>query len=156
MDVASPAGIQSDLSGRSDRPPLSSAPASFCGSLPSVTEYDIRLDVRCGHSTVIDVPGLVAERDHPWWNQSLSRVNDCVVRLGVVKGEFHWHHHEAEDELFFVLEGQLLLDVEGGGTVALGPHQGYTVPKGVRHRTRAPERVVMLMVEGAGVRPTGD
>ena len=78
-----------------------------------------------------------------------------MVRLGVIEGEFHWHHHDEEDEFFFVLEGQLLIDLEGE-TVTLQPSQGYTVPRGVRHRTRAPRRTVMLMVEAASVTPTGD
>ena len=79
-----------------------------------------------------------------------------MVRLGIVQGEFHWHQHEREDEFFLVLDGQLFIDIEGGDTVALGQHQGYTVPRGAVHRTRAPGRTVMLMVEGAAVVPTGD
>ena len=83
-------------------------------------------------------------------------MNDCVVRLGIVQGEYHWHKHDQEDECFIVLEGQLLVDVEGRGTVVLDRHLGYTVPKGVMHRTRALEKTVILMVEAAGVTPTGD
>jgi mannose-6-phosphate isomerase-like protein (cupin superfamily) len=74
-------------------------------------------------------------------------------RLG---GEFHWHKHEDQDEFFLVLDGELLIDLEDRETVALGIHQGYTVPKGVVHRTRAPRRTAVLMVEAAGVVPTGD
>jgi mannose-6-phosphate isomerase-like protein (cupin superfamily) len=88
--------------------------------------------------------------------QPLTAVNDSVVRLGVIEGDFHWHKHDAEDEFFLVLEGRLLIDVEGGDTVTLEPNQGYTVPRGVVHRTRAPERTVILMVEPGGVVPTGD
>jgi mannose-6-phosphate isomerase-like protein (cupin superfamily) len=90
------------------------------------------------------------------FNQTLTTVNASTVRMGVFKGEFHFHKHDDEDEFFFVLEGRLLLDIEGAETVTLEPHQGYTVPKGVVHRTRAPERTVCLMVEAAGVVPTGD
>jgi len=82
-------------------------------------------------------------------------VNDSVVRLGVIRGEYHWHKHEKEDEFFYVVEGQLLIDLEGR-TIELGERQGYVVPKGVMHRTRAPERTVILMVETAGIVPTGD
>ncbi|MFO0571687.1 MAG: cupin domain-containing protein [Polyangiaceae bacterium] len=78
------------------------------------------------------------------------------MRLGLFKGEFHWHKHDEQDEFFLVLEGELLLDVEGHGTITLGPHQGYTVPKGIVHRTRSPERTVVLMVESKGIVPTGD
>ena len=90
-----------------------------------------------------------------WWNQTLCKVNDSVVRLGVVEGEYHWHQHDDEDEFFYVVEGRFLIDLEGR-TVDLGPRQGFVVPKGVRHRPRAPQRTVILMVEGAGIVPTGD
>ena len=117
--------------------------------------YNINLDVKYGFLQLIDVPALVAACEHKWSNQTLCRVNDCVVRLGVLEGEFHWHTHEKEDELFFVLDGTLLVDIEGE-TIALEPQQGYAVPKGMIHRTRAPQRTVVLMVEGGAVRPTGD
>ncbi|MBI1724794.1 MAG: cupin domain-containing protein, partial [Candidatus Tectomicrobia bacterium] len=80
---------------------------------------------------------------------------DCVVRLGVMQGEFHWHKHDKEDEFFYVVEGRFVIDLEGR-TVGLTPRQGFTVPRGVMHRTRAPERSVILMIEAAGVMPTGD
>ena len=117
--------------------------------------YNINLDVKFGFLQLIDVPKLVKACTEQWFNQTLCQVNDCVVRLGVLHGEFHWHKHDAEDEFFFVLQGRLLIDLEGQA-VALEPHQGYTVPKGVVHRTRAPERTVVLMIERASVKPTGD
>jgi mannose-6-phosphate isomerase-like protein (cupin superfamily) len=117
--------------------------------------YDTRLDIRYGPLEVVDVPALVAAVTHPWYNQTLCRVNDSVVRLGVVKGEYHWHKHDTEDEFFYVVEGRFLIDLEGR-TVELTPGQGLVVPKGVVHRTRAPERTIILMVEGAGIVPTGD
>ena len=117
--------------------------------------YDTHLDVRFGPLEVVDVQALVDATSHPWYNQTLCRVNDAVVRLGVVQGEYHWHHHDDEDEFFYVVEGQFLIDLEGR-TVVLGPREGFVVPKGVEHRTRAPERAVILMVEGAGIVPTGD
>ncbi len=80
-----------------------------------------------------------------------------MVRLGVMQGEFHWHHHDEEDEFFYVVEGRFLIDLqEEGRTVELTPRQGFSVPRGVVHRTRAPERTVILMFESAGVVPTGD
>ncbi len=117
--------------------------------------YNINLDVRFGPLELIDIPSLVAACKEPWSNQTLCRVNDSVVRLGVVQGEFHWHKHDKEDEFFLVLEGKLLVDLEGK-TVALEPHQGYTIPRGVLHRTRAPERTAILMVERDSVKPAGD
>jgi mannose-6-phosphate isomerase-like protein (cupin superfamily) len=117
-------------------------------------KYSINNDPMFGPLELIDVRKLQESRQ-PWYNQSLSRVNDCVVRLGVIKGDFHWHKHDREDELFFVVEGRLFVDLEGR-TVELAPQQGITVPRGVRHRTRALERTVLLMIEGATVNPTGD
>jgi mannose-6-phosphate isomerase-like protein (cupin superfamily) len=108
-----------------------------------------------GHSAIIDVNDILAEQIEKWINVDLTQVNDAIVRLGLFEGEFHWHKHDTEDELFFVLEGKLLLDLPGG-TEELTPWQGYTVPHGVLHRTRAEERTVVLMVEKAGVKPRGD
>jgi len=117
--------------------------------------YATHLDIKFGPLDVVDVPALVAACTDRWFNQTLCKVNASVVRLGVVQGEYHWHRHAADDEFFFVLEGKLMVDVEAK-TFALGERQGLVVPKGVRHRTRAPERAVILMVENAGIVPTGD
>ena len=117
--------------------------------------YDIHVDDKYGHLQLIDIPAEAAQHE-PWFNQTLTTVNDCVVRLGVLEGDFHWHKHDDQDEFFVVLEGELVIDVENKPTVTLKPHQGYTVPKGVMHCTHAPKRAVILMVEAAGVVPTGD
>jgi mannose-6-phosphate isomerase-like protein (cupin superfamily) len=117
--------------------------------------YDTHLDVLYEPLEVVDVPALVAKVTHPWWNQTLTRVNDSVVRLGVLKGEYHWHKHDKDDEFFFTIEGRFLVDLEDR-TFELTPGKGITVPRGVVHRTRAPERCVVLMVETAEIVPTGD
>jgi mannose-6-phosphate isomerase-like protein (cupin superfamily) len=117
--------------------------------------YSINLSAKFGPLERIDVQALANACQEPWYNQTLCRVNDCVVRLGVLHGEFHWHKHDDEDEFFYVVDGGLLIDLEGR-VVELKPQQGFTVPKGVTHRTRAPQRTVVLMIEGAGVVPTGD
>ena len=119
------------------------------------TTYAIQTDVKHEPMELVDAGALARACTEKWWNQSLCRVNDCVVRLGVFEGEFHFHKHDREDELFFVLEGRLLLDFEGK-TVELGPRQAMVVPRGVVHRTRAEVRTVVLMVEAATVVPTGD
>jgi mannose-6-phosphate isomerase-like protein (cupin superfamily) len=123
--------------------------------MSDMTDYDIHLDDKFGQSTPIDIAAEAAAHE-PWFNQTLTTVNDSVVRLGVIDGDFHWHKHDSDDEFFLVLDGQLLIDIEDGDTITLEPHQGYTVPRGVVHRTRAPRRTVILMVESAGVQPTGD
>jgi mannose-6-phosphate isomerase-like protein (cupin superfamily) len=117
--------------------------------------YDIHLDDKYGHMQLVDIPGEIAAHE-PWFNQTLTTVNDSVVRLGLIEGDFHFHKHDDDDEFFLVLEGALLIDFEDRDTVTLKPHEGYTVPKGIVHRTRAPERTAILMVEPAGVVPTGD
>ena len=117
--------------------------------------YSTHLDIKFAPLEVVDVPALVAACDHPWYNQTLCQVNESVVRLGVAAGEYHWHQHDDEDEFFFVVSGRFLIDLEDR-TVDLQPGQGFAVPKGVQHRPRAPERTVILMVEGAGIVPTGD
>jgi len=104
---------------------------------------------------VIDVQKLADACTDKWYNQTLCQVNDSVVRLGVLQGEYHWHEHNDIDELFFVLDGKFLIDLEDE-VVELGPRQGFVVPKKVRHRTRAPERCVILMIERADIVPTGD
>jgi hypothetical protein len=117
--------------------------------------YATYLDIRYPPLALVDVPDLVASCTDRWYNQTLCRVNESVVRLGVMQGEYHWHKHDNDDEFFFVLEGRFLIDLEGS-SVELHPRQGFVVPKGVLHRTRAPERAIILMVENAGIVPTGD
>ena len=121
---------------------------------PSAYPYDTRLNVLVPPLEVVDIQALVDAVRHPWYNQTLCRVNDSVVRLGVVKGEYHWHKHDADDEFFYVVEGTFIVDLEDR-SVELRPRQGFVVPHGVVHRTRASERAVILMVETAAIVPTG-
>lgn len=116
--------------------------------------YTTHTDIRFGPLEEIDVQQLVDACTDRWYNQTLCQVNESVVRLGIVQGEYHWHKHDADDEFFYVVEGRLLIDLEGR-TVELNPRQGFVVPKGVLHRPRAPVRTVMLMVETASIVPTG-
>ena len=118
-------------------------------------QYATHLNVRFGDLELVDVPSLVAACTDRWYNQTLCKVNDSVVRLGVMQGEYHWHKHDNDDEFFFVVEGRFLIDLEDR-TVELNPQQGFVVPKGVPHRPRAPERTVVLMIETASISPTGD
>jgi mannose-6-phosphate isomerase-like protein (cupin superfamily) len=117
--------------------------------------YETRLNILCPPLEVIDEKALADGCEFEWYNQTLCKVNEAVVRMAVVRGEYHWHKHDADDEFFYVVEGRLLIDLEDR-TVELAPRQGFVVPKGVVHRTRALERTVMLMVENAGIVPTGD
>lgn len=121
---------------------------------PAGFSYNTRLNILHGPLEVIDVAGLVDACTDRWYNQTLCRVDESVVRLGVVQGEYHWHKHENEDEFFYVVSGQLLIDLEDR-SIELTPGKGVVIPKGTMHRPRAPERTVILMVERAGIVPTG-
>ena len=113
------------------------------------------MDNNKGQMQVIDIDRYVAETKENWINYTLTEVNDSVIRLGIFQGEFHWHHHDNEDEFFYVVSGKLYLDIVGE-TIELLPRQGYTVPRGVEHRTRAKEKSIVLMVGGNTVNPKGD
>jgi mannose-6-phosphate isomerase-like protein (cupin superfamily) len=116
--------------------------------------YVTKLDIKYDHLERIDIPAMVAACTDKWFNQTLTRVNDSVVRIGIVEGEYHWHKHENDDEFFFVLEGQLLIDLEDR-TIELNPGQGVTITRGIRHRPRAVKKTVMLMVETSQIQPAG-
>ena len=118
--------------------------------------YVNHMNILYGPLQKIDIQSLVDQCTDQWYNQTLCQVNDSVVRLGILHGEYHWHKHDKEDEFFFTLDGKLIIDLEGRESVELFPHQGYVVPKGVVHKTRAPERTIVLMIETAGIIPTGD
>jgi mannose-6-phosphate isomerase-like protein (cupin superfamily) len=117
--------------------------------------YETRLNILHQPLDLIDVNALAASVTHKWFNQTLCKVNDSVVRVGIIEGEYHWHKHDEDDEFFYVVDGELLIDLEER-VVTLAPGQGFVVPKGVVHRTRAPRRTIILMVENAGIIPTGD
>src|ERR1700756_4186116 len=117
--------------------------------------YETRLNVLHAPLELIDEKALAETCTYKWYNQTLCQVNDSVIRLGVVEGEYHWHKHDHDDEFFYVLEGKFYVDLEGR-RVELARRQGFVVPKGVMHRTRAPHRSVILMVENAGIIPTGN
>jgi len=105
---------------------------------------------------LIDIQSLVDQCTDQWYNQTLCQVNNSVVRLGILQGEYHWHKHDKEDEFFFTLQGKLIIDLEEDKSVELYPNQGYVVPKGIVHKTRAPQKTVVLMIETADIVPTGD
>ena len=106
------------------------------------------MDIKYAHGEKIDIPKIVNNCEYQWFSQSLTTVNNALIRVGVVEGEFPWHTHENDDEFFFVLSGKLYVDLENE-TFELNPHQGVTVTKGTLHRTRAEEKTVMLMAETA-------
>ena len=122
---------------------------------PQQFPYATHLDVKFAPLSIVDVAGLIARCQDRWYNQTLCEVNDSVIRLGVLQGEYHWHKHDHDDEFFFVLEGRFFIDLETR-SVELKPLEGFVVPKGVVHRTRAPQRAIILMAETRAIVPTGD
>lgn len=117
--------------------------------------YSTFLDIKYKNFDLIDIQEIVKNNKDKWYNQTLTKVNDSVVRIGIVEGEYHWHKHDNDDEFFFVLDGKLFVDLEDK-TIELNPQQGVTISKGITHRTRAPKKTVMLMVETSSIQPTGD
>ena len=117
--------------------------------------YATYLDIKFPMLEVVDVPRLIRGCSDQWYNQTLCKVNDSVVRLGIMQGEYHWHKHDDDDEFFFVLDGHFIIDLEDK-SIELKPKEGFVVPKGIVHRTRAPEKAIILMVETAAIVPTGD
>ena len=118
-------------------------------------DYVTKLDIRFDHLEKINIPRMVQACTDKWFNQTLTKVNDSVVRLGIVEGEYHWHKHDNDDEFFFVLEGQFFIDLEDR-TIELNAFEGVTISKGIMHRPRAPKKTVVLMVETSEIQPTGD
>lgn len=116
--------------------------------------YETRLNILHRPLEVIDI-NVPDANNYKWFNQTLCKVNDSVVRVGIIEGEYHWHKHDADDEFFLTMEGQLLIDLEDK-TIELNPGHAFVIPRGVVHRTRAPKRTVILMVENAGIVPTGN
>ncbi len=117
--------------------------------------YETRLNILRGPLELIDIHAVPGAGDFKWFNQTLCKVNDSVVRMAAIEGEYHWHKHDNDDEFFYVVDGELFIDLEDR-TVSLQSGQGFVVPKTVVHRTRAPKRTTILMVENAGIIPTGD
>ena len=90
-----------------------------------------------------------------WSPKIIADLNDSHVKLAKVQGEFVWHHHADEDELFIVLKGQLTIELRDG-QVTLGPGELVVIPKGVEHRPVAAEEVHVMLIEPKVTRHTGN
>lgn len=80
-------------------------------------------------------------------NFIVNKFNDHCLRLAVFEGDYRWHFHPESDELFIVLEGELIIDFQNEESVRLGPNDIFMIPAGKKHRTRAEQRTVNLCVE---------
>lgn len=118
--------------------------------------YSIEYAPLFGPLEPIDVHRLAGDVTDAWWNRTLVEVDGALVRLGVFDGEYHWHHHDGEDEFFLVVEGRIRIELAGQDAVELAPGQALVVPAGTEHRPVAPVRSVVLMIERVGLDATGD
>ena len=103
----------------------------------------------------IDLAEKLARFDERWSPRIVAELNGQHVKLAKLEGEFVWHSHAEEDELFLVLKGTLTIELRDGAVV-LGPGQMAVVPRGVEHRPVANGEVHVMLFEPAGTRNTGD
>lgn len=118
-------------------------------------DYKMQMDIKYDYLEKIDVPEIVKNCTDKWFNQSLCLVNSSVFRMGIFEGEYHLHKHDNDDELFFVIDGSIILETEKGN-FELKQYEGVCVPKGVMHRPIAKNKAVVLMIENAGIDPIGN
>ena len=89
-----------------------------------------------------------------WSPVDVAYINDWVLRAAAVKGEFHWHKHD-DDEFFLIYKGKIVIDTEKG-PIELEEGEGTVIPKGLKHKPRAGERAVVLLLEPKRVNTKGD
>jgi quercetin dioxygenase-like cupin family protein len=94
----------------------------------------------------VNLQKLIQDQED-YTNFIVSEVNDHVLRLAVIDGEFHWHKHDDCDELFYVIEGELFIDLENNETISLKPGELFTILANIRHRTRSKQRTVNICIE---------
>ena len=117
--------------------------------------YKLQMDIKYDYLEKIKVSEIVENCSDKWFNQTLCKVNSSVLRLGIFEGEFHMHKHDNDDEVFFILNGSIVLETENGN-FELRENEGICVPKGVLHRPIAQNKAIVLMIENDGIKPLGD
>lgn len=113
------------------------------------------MTLKTGHLEKLNIDSLTKHIQDDWKNFVVSEINNHVVRLSVIQRDFHWHFHQNSDEYFYVIEGKLFVDLEDR-TEVLTPGQMITIPKNVKHRTRAKERTIVLCFESQDNDVKGD
>ena len=103
----------------------------------------------------IDLARKLALFQETWSPKIVGRVNDCLVKLVKLQGEFVWHHHDDEDELFWVVSGRLRMELRDGDVI-LEPGELIVVPKGVEHRPVAEEETHVVLIEPKTTLNTGN
>jgi mannose-6-phosphate isomerase-like protein (cupin superfamily) len=106
-------------------------------------------------NTPVDLDEQLSSFSEQWAPKVVARLNDYEIKVVKLEGEFVWHSHDDTDELFLVLDGNLIIELPDGD-VRLGPGQLFVVPRGVEHRPIAEGEVRAVLIEPAGVVNTGD
>ena len=104
---------------------------------------------------MVDLAAKLASFDETWAPRIVAELNGQYVKVAKLEGEYVWHSHAEQDELFWVLEGRLRLELRER-TIELGPGQLFVVPRGVEHRPVAPERVEVVLFEPLATRSSGE
>ena len=105
--------------------------------------------------TINIADALSAVTEH-WSPRVVGEVNDQFVKVAKLLGEFVWHAHEDEDELFLVVYGTLRIQLEGRDEVVLEPGEFFVVPRGLRHNPIAEQEVGIVLIETKTTLHTGD
>ena len=105
--------------------------------------------------TKINLSEMFSRFSDQWSPKIVADLNDSHVKLAKVQGEFVWHQHAGEDELFIVIRGELIIELRDG-QVTLGAGELVVIPKGVEHRPVARDEVHLMLIEPKGIRHTGD
>lgn len=118
-------------------------------------DYNQQMAIKYDYLEKITINDIVEENMDTWFNQSLCEVNSSVLRLGIFEGAYHMHKHDSDDEVFFVLEGSMILETENEN-FELQKYEGCCVPKGTKHRPVVPNgKAIVLMIENKGIDPIG-
>ncbi|WP_039799926.1 cupin domain-containing protein [Nocardia araoensis] len=94
----------------------------------------------------VSIPAALDALPGPFQQRELARVNESVVRVAQIEGEFPWHHHD-EDELFLCWDGTFRIELDGTTAVTLGPGDLFVVPRGLRHRPVADSPAHIVLIE---------
>lgn len=104
----------------------------------------------------INLEGKIKQIEKPWSPIEVARVNDQVVRISLAQGEFHWHKHSDEDELFYVYKGSIVIQLKDQPDIALNEREMAVIPKGVEHRPKSVEPSYVLLFEPYVLQSRGD
>lgn len=105
---------------------------------------------------VINLKDTIKQIDKPWSPIEVVRVNDQVVRMALVEGEFHWHKHTHEDELFYAYKGSITIQLKDQPDITLHEGEMVVIPKGVEHCPKSDAPAYNLLFEPAILQTRGD